>query len=172
VIHYRWWELDSVTAVWNAIDRWNASRSESIKNRSICYYGRGPCCSEVMCVGIDFAHNNRWKVPFEKSQSAVLIHGFLKRLKISPLTTYFTNAEKRPGGLTPANLEQLEAEWKICRPKVVIAFGKLPSVMLATKKIPHLTITHPGNFIRRGKAHEWEAFALKQFNDHFEEVTP
>lgn len=171
-IHMDVKDEDAYDALHNALDRWVKNRVTALSNRLKCSYGRGPMGANLMVVGISFSRNNKWKVPFERSISAHVLHDLIRRSGFNPLNTYFTNAEKEPGGLTPSNLERLRREFEVIRPIHVLSLGRLPSVMLSALHIPHLSLTHPGSAMRRGDValKEWLVESIKRLNQNKETV--
>lgn len=163
-IHYDWRDPVSVVTTLAAIDQWWMSRDLAVSRRQVLSRGRGPLCPHYMIVGIDLADNNTHKIPFEQSKSAHLVHEFLRDVGVDPVMCYFTNGEKKGSGLSQDNLQYLLKEFEVCRPRMVIGLGKTPSIMLSILSIKHLSLPHPGYFLRKNDSQGFLKFAKDKYD--------
>lgn len=118
--------------------------------RSACLHGRGQLHQPpLMLVGQKFARDNKWRVPFERSKSAVILHSALRKASISMDQVWFTNAIKSDAPITVQNLEKLEREVELIQPEKIIALGNRASGLLSILSVVHTKIPHPAHYLRR-----------------------
>jgi uracil-DNA glycosylase family 4 len=157
--------LDSLSySVFNQVTAYLEMMEDWREFRSKVAYGRGQMRSpQLMIVGEKFSRDNKWKVPFERSKSGIILHNALRLTGFTMEGLWFTNAVKTPEPLNPINLSMLEREVELIQPKRVIGLGNRASGLLSSLGIDHTKIRHPGWYIRKYRAEE----ATKEFEVEF-----
>lgn len=121
------------------------------QRRTILNHGRGNITQPTwMFVGQQLAKNNKWKVPFERSRSAQILHYAIRTLGIPFHKIWFTNAYKTETGLTTRNIADLRLELEYLKPTFVVAVGSKAAGLLNVLGHQFVKITHPGYYIRKG----------------------
>ena len=129
-----------------------------ITRRSRFNHGRGQMNRpSLMIVGQQFARDNEWKVPFERSRSGQLLHNALRQTKWSMGRIWFTNAYKESNGLNTSNLAVLKDEALTIQPRFILTLGNKATGLWAVvcgqdeecAAIPTAKLFHPGYWLRK-----------------------
>lgn len=150
-VDYQWVSGgDDIYEVFKTVRAYLLEREEHIFNRALCSHGRGQLHSPLlMLVGQQFARDNKWLVPFERSKSGRMLHDGLRRIGVGMERVWFTNAFKEPGGFTTKNVTALADETRLIKPEIVVAIGSKAAGLLGTLGVQHLRVKHPGYFLRK-----------------------
>lgn len=139
---------------------------ERIMLRSLCPQGRGQLRQPLlMLVGQQFARDNRWKVPFERSKSGRMLHDALRKVGVGMERVWFTNAFKEPGGFTTRNVKEMADEVRLIEPEIVVAIGSKAAGLLGTLGVGHVRVKHPGYYLRK-----YGSASASLFGDEFADV--
>jgi len=155
---YKWNDWNSHAATCKAVDSYcNQSVVDWQARRKELSYGRGQLCSpQLMIVGESFSTNNQWKVPFERSRSAQMLHEGLRKAGFTMWDVWFTNVLKTGKGLTSADMTTLKREIELLNPTEILSLGNHASgwVLLTNPPMPVRKLIHPGWWVRRSQIAE------------------
>lgn len=144
-----------------------------VERRKLLSHGRGQMDrADLMIVGQQFARDNKWKVPFERSRSGRLIHDVLRQTLWPMKRLWITNAYKESNGLSTGNMGALTAEAVTIKPRFVLTLGNkatgLWSVVCGQNEecaaIPTMKLFHPGYWLRKGSREEALDYYIEALN--------
>lgn len=155
--HWRVWGYDAnlghdyTHAIDRVVEPYLKMMSEWYQRRTILDHGRGNITDPTwMFVGQQLANHNKWRVPFERSRSAQVLHHAIRMLKIPFEEIWFTNAYKSDEGLTTRNIADLRLELEYLKPTFVVAVGSKAAGLLNVLGREFVQVTHPAYYLRKG----------------------